>query len=120
MAQTNREKITDFCNSLNSIIDQKYEFGWELPEGGDSQVDVLFVSFFVKVKGSENSSLIKRDIARTTVDNVITFRPLNRVLVPFTERDDYEKYPLHTIQDATEKKADIDQFIYDYLYTTKY
>ena len=120
MAQTNREKITDFCNSLNSIIDQKYEFGWELPEGGDSQVDVLFVEFFVKVKGSENSDLIKRGIAKTTVDNVISFRPLNRVLVPFADRDDSEKYPLHTMQDATDKKADIDQFIYDYLYTTKY
>lgn len=120
MAQTNREKITDFCNSLNSIIDQKYEFGWELPEGRDSQVDVLFVDFFVKVKGSENSDLIKRGIARTTVDNVVSFRPLNRSLLSFEDRDSIEKYPLHTIQDAIDKKADIDQFIYDYLYTTKY
>ena len=120
MPQTNREKINDFCNSLNSIIDQKYEFGWELPGGGDSQADVLFVNFFLKVKGSENSSLIKRDLARTTVDNVISFRPINRALVPFAERDDVEKYPLKDMQDATDKKEDIDQFIYDYLYTTKY
>jgi len=120
MEQTNREKITDFCNSINSVIDQKYEFGWELPEGVESQVDVLFVNFFVKVKGSEDSIFIKRDIARTTVDNVISFRPLNRLLVPFTERDDVEKYPLKEMSDFLEKKAEIDQLIYDYLYTTKY